>query len=313
MRRNSVAVTRRLATPLLALSLGLVACQAPPQSTPDTGAVHTRLPREPQMIYQLQGYADDALDRLVAAPHDVVVIDLARDGGEDYFDPDEIARLRASSKTVLAYFEIGAVEQFRPEFDHLATEHPELLLGEVPSWPGERFVRFWDPRWWDEVVRPRVDRALATGFDGVYLDLLLAYEQIDPSALPDGGREEAARRMVELVRRIADHAHAQRPGFLVFPQNAPELRMVDGYLDAIDGIGVEDLFFRDTDQPCVADYCAENLDHVRALRDAGKTVLAVDYAVEPDNVVEACRRHREERFGGTVTTVELDTVADPCP
>ena len=41
---------------------------------------------------------------------------------------------------------------------------------------------------------------------------------------------------------------------------------------------MEELFFLATDEPCAEEYCAENLANTRALRDAGKFVLAVDYA-----------------------------------
>ncbi|EHR61575.1 endo alpha-1,4 polygalactosaminidase [Saccharomonospora cyanea] len=306
MRRGATATTHHLSSLLAALTVALAACQPSPGEPTDP-------PPTPRMAYQLQGYPDGELDALTEAPHDVAVIDLARDGRQGYFTTDEITRLRDSDKTVLAYFEIGSIEDFRPEFDHIRTRQTDLLLSDVPSWPGEHFVRYWDQRWWQDTVRPRLDRAMETGFDGVYLDTLIAYEQIDLSGLPHHSRQSLRQAMADLVMRIAEHAHTQNPEFLVFPQNAPELREVDGYVDAIDGIGMEDLFFLDTDRPCVQDYCTENLDHVRALRDAGKTVLAVDYAVDPDNVAEACRRYREEGFGGTVTTVDLDTVAPPCP
>lgn len=304
--------TTRCSAAILAVLFTLAACHSAP-GEPTTATPHAALPETPSMAYQLQGYPDGTLDALVDAPHDIAVIDLARDGGRDYFTADEITRVRESGTMVLAYFEIGSLEDFRPEFDRIEAHHGDLVLNDVPSWPSERFVRYWDDRWWDDTVRPRLDRALRTGFDGVYLDTLIAYEQIDLALVDGHDRRSLAEEMAALVIRIAEYAHTRRPGFLVFPQNAPELRQFAGYVDAIDGIGMEDLFFLDTDQPCEEDYCTENLHHVRALRDAGKTVLAVDYATDPDNVAEACRRHREEGFGGTVTTVDLDTIAPPCP
>ena len=47
---------------------------------------------------------------------------------------------------------------------------------------------------------------------------------------------------------------------------------------------MEELFFRATDEPCTEDWCAENLAETRELRDAGKFVLAVDYATRADDV-----------------------------
>lgn len=282
----------------------------------DTGTAEATGPAADveNFVYQLQGYADDGLDELAEAPQDLAVIDLARDAHEDYFTAEEIGDLQDSGKTVLAYFEIGSIEDFRPEYPALPGE---LILNVWPEWPEEHFVRYWEPAWWDTVIRPRLDQTLAAGFDGVYLDTPLAYEGIDLSLVEGEDRETLGRKMVDLIVRISDHGREHDPDFLVFPQNSPELRHHPGYLDAIDGLGVEELFFaadEDTsDQPCTQDWCAENLADVRALRDAGKVILAVDYARDPDNVADACERYDEEGFVGYVTGRGLDTITPPCP
>lgn len=263
-------------------------------------------------VYQLQGYDHGGLSALARAPQRLAVVDLARDAGTDWFRPDEIAALKASGKRVLAYFEIGSIESFRPEYAPLRADAADLLLNRWPDWPDETFVRYWDERWWDRVVRPRVDRALAAGFDGVYLDTPLAYEELDLKLTPDWTRDRLGRAMTDLIARISQYARARRPGFWIVPQNSPELRRYPGYVDAIDGIGVEELFFEATDKPCRSDYCAENLANTEALRDAGKVVLAVDYARRSANVRTACGRYRTEGFMGTVTTRALNRIAAPC-
>lgn len=264
-------------------------------------------------VYQLQGYPDGRLDALAETSQPIAVIDLARDAVEDYWTADEIAALQASGKTVLAYFEIGATEDFRPEHASLPDE---LVLNQWPAWPEEYFVRYWEDVWWDTVVQPRLDRALDSGFDGVYLDTPLAYEEIDLSLVPGEDRDTLGRKMVDLIMRISDHARQRNDGFLIVPQNAPELREHEGYTEAIDGLGIEELFFIADDErsdiPCDEDWCVENLNHTRALRDAGKLILAVDYASDPDNIAAACRRYTEERFTGYVTTRALDTPTPPC-
>ena len=264
-------------------------------------------------LYQLQNYPDGRLDALARAPQHLAVIDLARDAGSSYFKPDEIAALRRSGKKVLAYFEIGSIEDFRPEYGPLRRHARDLILNRWSEWPNEYFVRYWDERWWTEVVRPRVDRALHAGFDGIYLDTPLAYEELDLSMVPGSNRDALARQMVNLIVRISRYAKAKRPGFWIVPQNSPELRMYPHYVSAIDGIGMEELFFQATDRPCTEDWCAENLANARSLRDAGKLVLAVDYATRPDNIRTACRHYAEERFAGNVTVVDLDRIKRPCP
>ena len=70
-------------------------------------------------VYQLQNYPDGRLDELARAPQPLAVIDLARDAGCGYFRRAEIGALRRTGKTVLAYFEIGSIEDFRPEYGPL--------------------------------------------------------------------------------------------------------------------------------------------------------------------------------------------------
>jgi cysteinyl-tRNA synthetase len=153
---------------------------------------------------------------------------------------------------------------------------------------------------------------LRAGFDGVYLDTPLAYEEIDLQSAGGRDRDALGQAMTDLIARISDYAKARRPGFLIVPQNSPELRRFNGYTGAVDGIAMEELFFQATDKPCTEDFCAENLADTRALRDAGKFVLSVDYATRPADVKTACARYRSERFAGTVTVLELDRPTPPC-
>jgi cysteinyl-tRNA synthetase len=264
------------------------------------------------MVYQLQNYPGGKLDALKAAPHQLAVIDLSRYASHDYFTPAEIAALKASGKKVLAYFEIGSIENFRPEYPGITRTSKDLVLNRWDSWPQEYFVKYWDPRWWDAAIRPRLDQALSAGFDGVYLDTPLAYEELDLALVPGQTRQTLGRKMVDLLIRMSTYAKRVRPGFWIVPQNSPELRQYAGYTQAIDGIGMEELFFLDTDVPCTQDYCAENLANTRALRDAGKFVLAVDYAKKPGNIAAACARYKQEGFIGYVTNLELDRISPPC-
>jgi cysteinyl-tRNA synthetase len=264
-------------------------------------------------VVQLQNYQHDRLDALARAGFSLAVIDLARDAGSSYFTADEIGQLKRSGTKVLAYFEIGSIENFRPDFAYLRKHDGDLFLNEWPSWPGEYFVRYWDPRWWNLVIKPRIDRALDAGFDGVFLDTPLAYEELDASLVPGETRAGLARRMVALIARISKYAKAADPGFLVFPNNSPELQRYPGYTEAIDGIGMESMFFLPNDIPCTDPYCTTNLDGARALRKAGKAVLAIDYADKPQNVAAACRRYREEHFIGYVAPEALNTIRPACP
>ena len=292
---------RWLVLALLVVLLPVAACTATsdPVTVPATSPLPTPMPSPPpdplatptyqsssgldvqwptvrSWVYQLSGYKDDRLDEIAGSGFDLAVIDLARDGSSDFFTRSEIEAVQATGKVVLAYFEIGAIEDYRPEWPDVPSD---LKLGAVDGWPDEQYVAYWDERWWP-VVQGRIDQALAAGFDGAYLDMVVTYQEI-PADAAGTNREDLARRMVALLAKISTYAKARDPGFKIVPQNAPELYVYAGYLDAIDGLGMEELWFIATDQRCTESWCGENLRAAEVVRDAGKLVLTVDYANRP--------------------------------
>ncbi|MEU6858110.1 endo alpha-1,4 polygalactosaminidase [Glycomyces sp. NPDC046736] len=293
---------RLLSAAVAAAALVLAGCTAHADAEPNEPAADW----PDTWLYQLSGYADDRLDAVAAAPHDAAVVDLARDGGEGYWTAAEIGAVKDSGKSVYAYFTMGSIETYRPEYQ--AVEAAGLTLNQWGDWPDEYFVRYWDPQWWDLVMEPRLDQAKAAGFDGVYLDVPNAYEEIDLDLVPGETRESLALKMAELVTAAAEAGEE----LLIIPQNSPELIEYPGYLEAIDGIGIEELFFLATDEPCDQDWCAENLDYTRDIAGAGKLVLAVDYAIEPENVASACASHAEEGFASAVAERDLDKINELC-
>lgn len=259
--------------------------------------------------YQLTDYRDDKLDEVAASRFDLVVIDLARDGGTDYFAAAEIARLKESGKFVLAYFEIGAIEKYRPEWDAVPDE---MKMGPVEGWPEEQYVKYWDPRWWP-IIEGRIDRALSAGFDGAYLDLTTAYEEIPGTDLATVDRAE---KMVDLIARVSQHAKQRAPDFKIVPQNCPELytwsfwgsKPNGKYLQAVDGFALESPFYLAHDQPAQEAWCRENRENALALKRAGKLLLGVDYAMKPECRRDSYRQQRASGFVPYVSVRELDRI-----
>lgn len=250
--------------------------------------------------YQLTNYTNNKLDQIAGSKFDLAVIELARDGHSDYFRADEIAALKATGKQVLAYFEIGAIEEYRPEWSQVPAD---LKLGPVAGWPDEQYVKYWDERWWP-IVQGRLDRALAAGFTGCYLDMVVTYEEI-PANAAGTNRDDLARKMVALIARINQYAKARNANFKVMPQNSPELVDYAGYLAAIDGLGMEDMYWSD-DVACSQAWCAENRNNAARVRAAGKLVLSVDYAVQSAHVADAYTRSRAAGFVPYVSVRALD-------
>jgi len=167
-------------------------------------------------VYQLTNYQNGKLDEIAGAGFDLAVVDLARDGGNDFFTRAEIEQVKRQGTMILAYFEIGDIEDYRPEWKAVPED---LRAGAVGGWPKEQYVKFWDERWWP-VVQGRIDQALKAGFDSAYLDLVTCYEEIP---IKNVKREELAHKMVDLISRISQYAKGQKSDFKIVPQNSPEL------------------------------------------------------------------------------------------
>ena len=180
---------------------------------------------------------------------------------------------------------------------------PPWLADENPDCPGNHKVRYWDPGW-QAIVFEYADRLLAAGFDGAYLDIIDAYEYF-----AGRGRATAAQEMADFVAAIARYIRARDPDFYIFPQNAPELAgLTTGYLDTVDGIGQEDLYYgyEADDQATRPSVTAELERHLDLFREADKLVLTVDYASTRAHVADAYARARAKGYVPYVTVRALD-------
>jgi uncharacterized protein (TIGR01370 family) len=288
--------------------------------------------------YQLQGYDPD-LSQLAGSAFDLVVIDYSRDGaaaGE--FSASEIASIRdgpGEHKLVLAYLSIGEAEAYRYYFDpgwidphtnQPTPSAPSFLYGPNPDFPDNYKVRYWQPGWrailfGDSGPRPGksyLDRILEAGFDGVYLDIIDAYEFFGPDG--NSQRPTAAREMAELVQDLADYARRVygRTDFVVVPQNGSGIlaRLAStersAYLHAIQAIGAEDTFYfgaQEQDNPLNPQQ--EVIAELRQFRGAGNLVLAIDYLTQSAKIDDFFARCAAEGFVGYVSARALDRLTIP--
>jgi cysteinyl-tRNA synthetase len=271
--------------------------------SPEPAASSSAWDKVASWVYQLSDYQNDKLNQIGASNFDLAVIDLARDGSSDFFTSAEITMVKATGKVILAYFEVGAIENYRPEWPLVPDD---LKLGAVSGWPGEQYVKYWDSRWWP-IIRGRIDQAIAAGFNGAYLDMIVTYEEI-PSNSAGTNRDDLANKMVALIRQISIYAKSRDPNFKIVPQNSPELYTRTGYLSAIDGIGMEELYYLATDKPCNFDWCTENLENAVAIRSASKLVLSIDYANKSANISDAYTRARAAGFVPYCSVVDLNVM-----
>jgi len=256
--------------------------------------------------YQLQGLR---LDELRASPFDLLVIDYSRDGSESRrFTKEEISTIKrggGKGRLVLSYLSIGEAENYRYYWkESWLRKRPSWLGGENPDWEGNYKVRYWDPRW-RRIVFDFLDKILEAGFDGVYLDIIDAYEYFE-----ERGRSSAAEEMKQLIREIAHYARVVRgdKDFGIFPQNGHELLDDPEYLSVITGVGREETYFgyEKDDRRTPAEVTAQIESFLQVAQRAGKLVLNVDYTTNPRLVAQSYDLASRQGYAQYCATRELD-------
>ncbi len=240
-----------------------------------------------------------------AAPIDLVVIDHAPHPKADVeipFTGDEIAPLKikpdGTRRLVLAYLSIGEAERYRyywkPAWDAAETR-PAWLGVENRRWPGDYQVAFPAPEWQGIIFGTPgsyLDRIIAARFDGVFLDRVDAFQDVEETVL---GAEDA---MSSFVTRLADHARRANPEFLIVMQNAEELAKSKSLLARLDGMVKEDLLYgqdnSELENP--KQMVRDTVGYLRRAKRAGLKVLVLEYANTPDKVAAARSLARREGF-----------------
>ncbi len=198
-------------------------------------------------VYQLQKVDVDALAQTDA---DMVVMDHADDDLLPW-DPLTIVRLREAGgkrRIILAYVSVGEAESYRPYWrQEWRANRPDWIGRMNAAWSENYPVKYWSPHWQEIILGygGYLDRIMAQGFDGIYLDRLDVYEHWGPTGKGKDHAKNSAIAMVRFLQDIADHVRINhsRPDFLIVGQNAPALAAVPGYLKIVDAIALEDVFY----------------------------------------------------------------------
>ncbi len=254
------------------------------------------------VVYQLQNYDLDALEAVGA---DIYIIDYSWEGDdESMFTSEEVARLQNSSK-VLSYISIGEAEDYRWYWqDSWAEGDPSWLGATNPEWEGNYKVRYWDPDW-QEIVLEYIDSIMDSGFNGIYLDIIDAYEYWGPDGESGLERATAEQDMVDFVISISEYAKAVDPDFLVYPQNGEALGGHPEYIAAVDGIGREDVWYNDDD---VQDDTNTTLGYLELFSDAGKHVIVIDYPTDTELIADFCGKAEALGYSSYPGVRDLDEI-----
>lgn len=122
------------------------------------------------------------IEAVSATNYDAIIMDLFLEN--EPFTAAEITQLKhkanGGSRLVICYMSIGEAEDYRYYWDaSWNTMHPEWMAAENPDWPGNFKVKYWNADW-QGIIYNNADSYLskitAAGFDGVYLDIIDAFE-----------------------------------------------------------------------------------------------------------------------------------------
>ncbi len=187
---------------------------------------------------------------------------------------------------------------------------PPWLGDENEHWSGNFQVKYWEPEWQALLFGAPgayLDRILAQGFDGIYLDRVDAYYEFEDQ------RPSAAADMVALVQKLAAHARRLVPDALVVAQNGEELLLVPPFLEAIDAIAKEDLFYGSPaeGQPNSPGQIANSLRWLSNATRAGRRVLVVEYLDDPAAMSTARTALEREGFVPYFAPRSLDALRLP--
>lgn len=117
--------------------------------------------------------------------YDVLIIDLFHNG--QMLSKTQIEQLavkhNGGRRLVFCYMSIGEAEKYRYYWNEQWTkEFPKWLEKENPHWEGNYKVQYWDQEWQNIIYGKSdsyLDRILEAGFDGVYLDIVDAFEYFE--------------------------------------------------------------------------------------------------------------------------------------
>lgn len=225
---------------------------------------------------QLQNYEGQyGLTRIKDAPVRLWVMDYASSADHE-FSSLEIELLK-DNKKIISYLSIGEIENYRFYYPSLT----QKVKGAInPLWKDNQTANYWEREWHDVIVEQYLPKILNAHFDGVFLDIIDAFERF-----PD--KAAKAEEMANLVIEISKKAKSVNKNFVVILQNGIHIRRhlkdPDRLMDAIDGVNVENVFFEGNltqDNPFKENL--EILEDIRFYQQHSKFVLSLEYLQKPE-------------------------------
>ena len=246
------------------------------------------------------GLQDVDYEMLVSTRFDVAIVD----PDDSELSKEDIISLHSQDKILIAYLSIGEAENYRNYWQKdWKPGNPVFLDKENPTWKGNFKVKYWHSDW-QKIVFDSLFKIIDKGYDGVYLDIVDAYDYFD-----DKGYADTRLHMVNFVMAISKYAKNQNRDFLIVPQNSEELIVENGYLNAIDGVGRESLWFL-CDSLQDKDELAISLGYLNQIIETGKFVFAINYCQKEENIENFITLAQKYGFIPYIGPRELDSIED---
>ena len=123
------------------------------------------------------------INAVTATNYDLLIMDLFFKDGT-VFSASEISQLRSKAnggkRLVISYMSIGEAENYRYYWQtNWQTNKPIWMDAENPKWAGNFKVKYWNIEWQNIIYgndNSYLKKILNAGFDGVYLDIIDAFE-----------------------------------------------------------------------------------------------------------------------------------------
>lgn len=125
------------------------------------------------------------INAITATNYDAVIIDLFLE--DEAFTATEIAQMRqkanGGTRLIICYMSVGEAEDYRYYWkDSWNSSRPSWIAAENPDWPGNYKVKYWNDDWQGLIYKnddSYLSMILEAGFDGVYLDIIDAFEYFE--------------------------------------------------------------------------------------------------------------------------------------
>lgn len=125
------------------------------------------------------------VDAVKNTNYDYLIMDFFYKGEELTATQIEELKQKANGgkRLLICYMSIGEAEDYRYYWQaNWTIGNPSFIVKENPNWPGNYVVKYWEPEWQNIIFgndNSYLKKILDAGFDGVYLDIIDAFEQFE--------------------------------------------------------------------------------------------------------------------------------------